>query len=205
MAGVFVERDGEERSICPALSTARLRARCQVADLKRRRNGTWWLRNGREIGYGVGDQIMMVNYSVNGGSFVPEKPRVVIDKLGGGDWGAFPDGKRMVVITPLKTSETPPNDHELTFLLTSSMSCAGGCHNDGGPLAPDRGPLSRGPEVSCRPARGFAGRHRSRNPLARGAHARRGIRQPDSRPAGRRLTGRSHTNRDRQRDATRSL
>jgi serine/threonine protein kinase/Tol biopolymer transport system component len=80
-------------------------------------NGAWWLRNGREIGYGVGDQIMMVNYSLSGGSFLPEKPRVAIDKLGGGDWGAFPDGKRMAVVTPLKTSETPPNDHELTFLF----------------------------------------------------------------------------------------
>jgi Tol biopolymer transport system component/predicted Ser/Thr protein kinase len=80
-------------------------------------NAPWWLRNGREIGYVANGQIMMVNYSLNGGSFVLEKPRVVVDKLGGGDWSAFPDGKRFVVVTPLKTSDTPANEHELTLLF----------------------------------------------------------------------------------------
>lgn len=77
----------------------------------------WWLRNGRELGYVAGNQVMMVSYSLNGGSFVPEKPRVVIDKLGSGDFFPSSDGKRMAVVTPLKTSETPANDHELTFLF----------------------------------------------------------------------------------------
>ena len=80
-------------------------------------NGAWWLRNGREIGYFSNEQLMMVNYSLKGGSFLPEKPRVVIDKLGGEDFGAFPDGKRVAVVTPLKTSEAPANEHELTFLF----------------------------------------------------------------------------------------
>ena len=62
-------------------------------------------------------QVMMVNYSLDGGSFVPERPRVVFDKLGGEDWCAFPDGKRIAVITPLKTPDTPANDHELTLLF----------------------------------------------------------------------------------------
>jgi hypothetical protein len=79
--------------------------------------GPWWLRNGRELGYVADDQVMMVNYSLNGGSFVPEKPRVVINKLGSRDFFPSPDGKRMAVVTPLKTSQTPPNDHELTFLF----------------------------------------------------------------------------------------
>ncbi len=79
--------------------------------------GPWWLRNGRELGYVAGDQVMMVNYSLNGGSFVPEKRRIMIDKLGSGDFIPSPDGKRMAVITPLKTSETPANNHELTFLF----------------------------------------------------------------------------------------
>ncbi len=60
---------------------------------------------------------MMVNYSLNGGSFVPEKPRVVIDKLGSQDFIPSPDGKRMAVITPVKTSQAPANDHELTLLF----------------------------------------------------------------------------------------
>jgi Tol biopolymer transport system component/predicted Ser/Thr protein kinase len=80
-------------------------------------NAPWWLSNGREIGYVANGQIMMVNYSLDGGSFVPERPRVVFDKLGGEDWCAFPDGKRIAVITPLKTPDTPANDHELTLLF----------------------------------------------------------------------------------------
>jgi eukaryotic-like serine/threonine-protein kinase len=79
--------------------------------------GPWWLRNSRELGYVAGDRVMMVNYSLNGGSFVPEKPGLVIDKLGSDDFFPSPDGKRMAVITPLKTSETPASDHELTFLF----------------------------------------------------------------------------------------
>ncbi len=79
--------------------------------------GAWWLRNGRELGYVAGGQVMMVNYTLSGGSFVQEKRWVLIDKLGSEDFFPSPDGKRMAVITPLKTSETRANDHELTFLF----------------------------------------------------------------------------------------
>jgi hypothetical protein len=54
--------------------------------------------SGRELIYLQGDQLMAVSYSVNGDSFVAEKPRVWIDKLGGTgfpDWELAPDGKRV--------------------------------------------------------------------------------------------------------------
>jgi Tol biopolymer transport system component len=45
-----------------------------------------WPRNGHELLYRSGDQIMAVSYTVKGDMFVAEKPRVWIGKLGGTDW-----------------------------------------------------------------------------------------------------------------------
>jgi serine/threonine-protein kinase len=78
--------------------------------------GPVWSRNGQELIYGAGDRLMMVSYSVNGDSFVPEKKRVWIDKLGGTHWDLAPDGKRVAVVTPLATLETPKPDHEVVLL-----------------------------------------------------------------------------------------
>jgi hypothetical protein len=60
---------------------------------------------------------MAVSYSVNGDSFVPEKPRVWIDKLGGTEWDLAPDGKRVAVETRVATTEAPKPDHEVVLLL----------------------------------------------------------------------------------------
>jgi hypothetical protein len=60
---------------------------------------------------------MAVSYSVNGDSFVPEKPRVWIDKLGGRDWDLAPDGSRVAVMTPVTSTEAPKPDHEVVLLL----------------------------------------------------------------------------------------
>jgi serine/threonine protein kinase/Tol biopolymer transport system component len=76
-----------------------------------------WSRNGRELIYLAGDQLMAVNYSVNRDSFVAEKPRVWIEKLGGTDWSLAPDGKRVAVLTPVEPTEAPKPDHEVTFLF----------------------------------------------------------------------------------------
>jgi WD40-like Beta Propeller Repeat len=77
-----------------------------------------WARNGHELVYRSGDQLMAVNYSVNGDSFVAEKPRVWIDKLGGTNWDLAPDGKRVAVITPVAAAgEAPKPDHEVTILF----------------------------------------------------------------------------------------
>ncbi|HYW42455.1 MAG TPA: protein kinase [Bryobacteraceae bacterium] len=79
-----------------------------------------WSRNGRELIYLAGEQVMAVTYSVNGDSFVPEKPRVWIEKLAGTSSNSFdlaPDGKRVLVLTPPGTPEAPKTVHEVTFLL----------------------------------------------------------------------------------------
>ena len=64
---------------------------------------------------------MAVSYSVKGDTFVAEKPRVWIEKLGTSGlataWDLAPDGKRVVVLTPAGTEEAPKAEHEVTFLL----------------------------------------------------------------------------------------
>jgi serine/threonine protein kinase len=77
-----------------------------------------WSRKNRELLYRSDDQIMAVNYTVKGDSFVPEKPRVWVSKLGGATWfDLAPDGKRLAVVTPVETSEAHKPDHEVTFLF----------------------------------------------------------------------------------------
>jgi serine/threonine-protein kinase len=76
-----------------------------------------WSRNGHELVYRKGDQLMSVSYSINGDSFVAEKPRVWITKLGGTSFDLAPDGKRVAVVTPVESKESPKPDHEVTFLF----------------------------------------------------------------------------------------
>ncbi len=66
--------------------------------------------------YRADDQIMAVGYSVKGGAFVPEKPRVWIAKLGGTMWDLAPDGKRVIVVMPAESARAPNRDHEVVFL-----------------------------------------------------------------------------------------
>ena len=54
-----------------------------------------WSRTGHDLLYQSGDQIMAASYAVNGDTFVAEKPRVWIAKLGGTQWDLAPDGKRV--------------------------------------------------------------------------------------------------------------
>jgi WD40 repeat protein len=75
-----------------------------------------WSPSGRELFYQAGDQLMAVSYSVNGGSFVAEKPRVWIAKLGGTQFDLAPDGKRVAVLTPVDGPEGPKADHEVVLL-----------------------------------------------------------------------------------------
>ncbi|SPE38257.1 hypothetical protein SBA6_850005 [Candidatus Sulfopaludibacter sp. SbA6] len=60
---------------------------------------------------------MSVSYTVKGDTFVAEKPRVWIAKLGGTRWDLAPDGKRVAVLTPVDTPEAPKQDHEMVFLF----------------------------------------------------------------------------------------
>jgi len=75
-----------------------------------------WSRNGRELLYRAGDQLMAVTYTVIGDSFVADKPRLRA-KLGGAiDFDLAPDGKRLVVLTPVETPGAPHADHSVVFL-----------------------------------------------------------------------------------------
>ena len=75
-----------------------------------------WSPNGRELLYRAGDQIMAVNYTVKGDAFVADKPRLW-SKLGGAiDFDLAPDGKRLVVLTPVETPGAPHADHNVVFL-----------------------------------------------------------------------------------------
>ena len=48
-----------------------------------------WSRTGHELVYQSGDQLMAASYTVNGDTFVAEKPRVWIAKLGGHAMGGI--------------------------------------------------------------------------------------------------------------------
>jgi len=76
-----------------------------------------WSPNGRDLLYQSGDQIMAVGYTAKGDTFVAEKPRVWLAKLGGAFWDLAPDGKRVAVITPVDTPQAPKQDHEIVLLL----------------------------------------------------------------------------------------
>jgi serine/threonine protein kinase len=81
-----------------------------------------WSRNGHELFYQSGDQIMAVSYTVKGDTFAAEKPRVWIAKLGSGianfaQWDLAPDGKRVAVLTPAESEEAPKQEHEIVMLL----------------------------------------------------------------------------------------
>jgi serine/threonine protein kinase/Tol biopolymer transport system component len=79
-----------------------------------------WSRNGHDLLYRLGDQIMAASYTVKGDTFVAEKPRVWIAKLGatpgGTQWDLAPDGKRVLVLTPVESAEAPKQEHEVVFL-----------------------------------------------------------------------------------------
>jgi len=79
--------------------------------------GFTWSRNGHDLVYHSGDQMMAASYTVNGDTFVAEKPRVWIARLGTiRDWDVAPDGKRIVVLAPVESAEAPKQEHEVVFL-----------------------------------------------------------------------------------------
>ena len=76
-----------------------------------------WSRNGHDLLYRSGDQIMAASYSVKGDTFLAEKPRVWLLKLGGTQWDLAPDGKRVLVLAPVESAEAPKQEHEVVFLI----------------------------------------------------------------------------------------
>lgn len=80
-------------------------------------SGPQWSRNGHELVYQQDGHLMAASYSVSGDSFVAEKPRVWIEKLGGTYYDLAPDGKRVAVLTPVSAPDAPKAGHEVTILF----------------------------------------------------------------------------------------
>jgi WD40 repeat protein len=76
-----------------------------------------WSRRGNELVYQSGDQIMAVRYTVQGDTFVAEKPRVWIAKLGGTLFDVAPDGRRVAVLAPVAAADAPKQEHQVVLLL----------------------------------------------------------------------------------------
>ena len=76
-----------------------------------------WAKDGHDLLYQAGDQMMAVNYTAKGEAFEADKPRVWIAKLGGTAATLSADGKRVAVLTPVASPKAPKQDHELLFLL----------------------------------------------------------------------------------------
>jgi Tol biopolymer transport system component len=78
-----------------------------------------WSRNGHDLLYMSGDQIMAGSYTVKGDTFVAGEPRVWIGRIGavlGTSWDVAPDGKRVLVAAPVESAEAPKQEHEIVML-----------------------------------------------------------------------------------------
>jgi serine/threonine-protein kinase len=79
-------------------------------------NFAHWSRSAPELVYRQGGRLMAARYSVQGDTFVPEKPRVWIPNVGAGQWDLAPDGRRAAVIVPVESEDTRKQEHEVVFL-----------------------------------------------------------------------------------------
>ena len=76
-----------------------------------------WSRPGHELVYQSGDQLMTVSYTVNGATFIADKPRGWTAALGGAsDWDLAPDDKRVAAVIPEGAGEAPQQEHVIVML-----------------------------------------------------------------------------------------
>ena len=82
-----------------------------------------WSRNGHELFFRSSDsRIMVVTYTVNGDSIMPDKPRAWSKRLASFDVGfqsydLAPDGKRFAVLMPVETPEEQQAQNHVVLLL----------------------------------------------------------------------------------------
>jgi Tol biopolymer transport system component len=78
-----------------------------------------WSRNGRDLLYQSGDQIMAVRYTASANAFIAEKPRVWLARLGGlgALWDTTPDGTRVIAVAGAGGTEVLRPEHEIVMLL----------------------------------------------------------------------------------------
>jgi serine/threonine-protein kinase len=79
-----------------------------------------WSRNGRELLYVNGTQMMVVPYSVKGDSFSAGQPRHWSEKAfpAGPTFDLSPDGKRFALVMPAATATPAERPTHVTFLLS---------------------------------------------------------------------------------------
>jgi serine/threonine protein kinase/Tol biopolymer transport system component len=75
-----------------------------------------WSRNGHDLLYLSGNQIMAVSYTANGDTFVAGKPSVWLAKVNARRWDLAPDGKRVLVLAQEESVEVPKPEHDVVFL-----------------------------------------------------------------------------------------
>ena len=78
-----------------------------------------WSRAGHELVYQSRDQLMTVSYTVNGTTFVADKPRVWLASLSGAagpDWDLAGDGTRVVAVIPEGPARPPQQEREIVML-----------------------------------------------------------------------------------------
>jgi hypothetical protein len=80
-----------------------------------------WSNNGRELFYEMADNlIMVVDYTVNGDSFLPGKPRLWSEKrifyVGSANLALHPDGKRFAVFPMPEAAGPEKGTVRVTFL-----------------------------------------------------------------------------------------
>ena len=75
-----------------------------------------WSRNGHDLLYLSGNQIMAVSYTADGDTFVAGKPSVWLAKVNARRWDLAPDGKRALVLAEEESTEAPKPEHEVVLL-----------------------------------------------------------------------------------------
>jgi Tol biopolymer transport system component/predicted Ser/Thr protein kinase len=76
----------------------------------------FWSPSGHLLTYLAGKQVMAVNYSVSGETFVADKPRVWAADAAGTILGFSADGKKMLLETLAEAPEVAKPEHDLVFL-----------------------------------------------------------------------------------------
>src|SRR5262245_52795992 len=76
-----------------------------------------WSRAGHDLLYATpGGELMAVSYTVKSDTFIPDKPRVWLTRLGVTQFDLSPDGKRVAVVMPVRSEEAPKIEHEVVFI-----------------------------------------------------------------------------------------
>ena len=75
-----------------------------------------WPRDGHELYYQSGDQIMAATYTVEGDAFKLVNTRAWIPKVNAPYWDVAPDGKCVAAVTPVASAEGATPDHTVVFL-----------------------------------------------------------------------------------------